>query len=171
MLLIYIVCCFSHCVLFLPLCVVSPIVCCFSHCVLFLPLCVVSPIVCCFSHCVLFLPLCVVSPIVCCFSHCVLFLPLCVVSPIVCCFSHCVLFLPLCVHSANLVWLREPSSLTRLYIGIVADRKHASTYWPVAFRSVHTGIGPPFLLKIFYAITACMTQGFTSRKYRLKEKW
>ena len=53
---------------------------------------------------------------------------------------------------------------------IAADRKHASTYSPVAFRSVHTGIEPPFLLKIYYAITACMTQGFTSRKYRLKEK-
>ena len=53
---------------------------------------------------------------------------------------------------------------------IVADRKHDSTYSPVAFRSVHTGIEPPFLLKIYYAITACMTQGFTSRKYRLKEK-
>ena len=26
----------------------------------------------------------------------------------------------------------------------------------VAFRSVHTGIEPPFLLKIFYAITACI---------------
>ena len=39
MLLMYIVCCFSHCVLFLPLCVVSPIVRCFSHCVLVLPLC------------------------------------------------------------------------------------------------------------------------------------
>ena len=25
--------------------------------------------------------------------------------------------------------------------------KHASTYSPVAFRSVHTGIEPPFLLK------------------------
>ena len=54
---------------------------------------------------------------------------------------------------------------------IVADRKHASTYSPVAFRSVHTGIEPPFLLKIYCAITACMTQGFTSRRYRLKEKW
>ena len=36
------------------------------------------------------------------------------------------------------------------------DRKHASTYSPVAFRSVHTGIEPPFLLKIYYAITACL---------------
>ena len=48
--------------------------------------------------------------------------------------------------------------------------KFVSTNKPVAFRSVHTGIEPPFLLKIYYAITACMTQGFTSRKYRLKEK-
>ena len=32
-------------------------------------------------------------------------------------------------------------------IGIIADKKHASTYSPVAFRSVHTGIEPPFLLK------------------------
>ena len=48
---------------------------------------------------------------------------------------------------------------------IVANRQHASTYSPVAFRSVHTGIEPPFLLKIYYAITACMTQGFTLRKY------
>ena len=49
---------------------------------------------------------------------------------------------------------------------IVADRKHASTCLPVAFRSVHTGIEPPFFLKkIYYAITACMTQGFTFRKY------
>ena len=49
--------------------------------------------------------------------------------------------------------------------GIVANMKHASTYSPVAFRSVHTGIEQPFLLKIYYAITACMTQGFTFRKY------
>ena len=44
---------------------------------------------------------------------------------------------------------------------IVANSQHASTYSPVAFRSVHTGIVPPFLFKIYYAITACMTQGFT----------
>ena len=30
---------------------------------------------------------------------------------------------------------------------IVANMKHASTYSPVAFRSLHTGIEPPFLLK------------------------
>ena len=48
---------------------------------------------------------------------------------------------------------------------IVANSQHASTYSPVAFRSVHTGIVPPFLLKIYYAITACMTQGITFRKY------
>ena len=54
---------------------------------------------------------------------------------------------------------------------IVANRPHASTYSPVAFRSVHTGIEPPFLLKVYYAITACMTQGFTFRKYWLKENW
>ena len=53
---------------------------------------------------------------------------------------------------------------------IVADRKHASTYSPVAFRSVHTGIEPPFLLKIYYAITACMTQGFTSNKISTKRE-
>ena len=29
---------------------------------------------------------------------------------------------------------------------IVANRQHASTYSPVAFRSVHTGIEPPFCL-------------------------
>ena len=48
---------------------------------------------------------------------------------------------------------------------IFANRKLASTNKPVAFRSVHTGIEPPFFLKINYAITACMTLGFTSRKY------
>ena len=32
-------------------------------------------------------------------------------------------------------------------LDIVANMKHASTYSPVAFRSVHTGIKPPFLLK------------------------
>ena len=32
-------------------------------------------------------------------------------------------------------------------IGIVANMKHASTYSPVAFRSVHTGIKPPFFIK------------------------
>ena len=48
---------------------------------------------------------------------------------------------------------------------IVANKKHASTYSPVAFRSVHTGIEPPFLIQIFYSITACMTWGFTSRKF------
>ena len=48
---------------------------------------------------------------------------------------------------------------------IAANKKHASAYKPVAFRSMHTGIEPPFLLKIYYAITACMTRGFTSKKY------
>ena len=33
---------------------------------------------------------------------------------------------------------------------IVANKQHASTYSPIAFPSVHTGIEPPFLLKIFY---------------------
>ena len=46
----------------------------------------------------------------------------------------------------------------------LSHRKLVSTNKPVAFRSVHTGIEPPFLLKIYYAITACMTRGFTSRK-------
>ena len=45
---------------------------------------------------------------------------------------------------------------------IVANRKLAGTNKPVALCSVHTGIEPPFLLKIYYAITACMTRGFTS---------
>ena len=47
---------------------------------------------------------------------------------------------------------------------IVSNKQHASTYSPVAFRSVHTGIEPPFFLKIEYAITACMTQGFIFRR-------
>ena len=47
----------------------------------------------------------------------------------------------------------------------LSHRKLVSTNKPVAFRSVHTGIEPPFSLKIYYAITACMTRGFTSRKY------
>ena len=34
-------------------------------------------------------------------------------------------------------------------MSIVANRKLASTNKPVAFRSVHTGIEPPFLLKIY----------------------
>ena len=46
---------------------------------------------------------------------------------------------------------------------IVANTKHASTYSPVTFRSVHTGIEQPFSLKIYFAVTACMTQGFTFR--------
>ena len=56
-------------------------------------------------------------------------------------------------------------------LDIVANMKHARTYSPVAFRSVHTGIEPPFLLKMYYAIIACMSQGFMFRKYWLKEKW
>ena len=47
----------------------------------------------------------------------------------------------------------------------LSHRKLVSTNKPVAFRSVHTGIEPPFLFKINYTITACMTQGFTFRKY------
>ena len=72
------------------------------------------------------------------------------------------------VHTFHLVHdLRD----VRLYaFAIVANMKHTSTYSPVAFRSVHTGIEPPFLLKIYYAITARMTQGYTFRKYGLKEK-
>ena len=69
-----------------------------------------------------------------------------------------------------LLYINYINSFTVHSVIIVADMKHASTYSPVAFRSVHTGIEPPFLLKIYYAITAYMTQGFTSRKYRLKEK-
>ena len=48
-------------------------------------------------------------------------------------------------------------------VDALSHRKFASTNKPVAFRSVHTGIEPPFLLKINFAITACMTRGFTSR--------
>ena len=62
------------------------------------------------------------------------------------------------------------ATLVSLDLCIVANRKLVSTNKPVAYRSVHTGIEPPFLLKINYAITACMTLGFTSRKYWLKEK-
>ena len=47
----------------------------------------------------------------------------------------------------------------------LSHRKSASTNKPVAFRSVHTGIELPFLLKIYYAITAYVTRSFTSRKY------
>ena len=47
---------------------------------------------------------------------------------------------------------------------IVANRKHASTYIPVAFRSVHTGIEPPFLLNIYYAITVCITQKILTKR-------
>ena len=49
-------------------------------------------------------------------------------------------------------------------------RQPALTYSPVAFHSVHTGIEPPFLLKLFYAITACVTQGFTLRKILTKRE-
>ena len=35
---------------------------------------------------------------------------------------------------------------TSWYVRIVVNRKHASTYLPVAFRKVHTGIEPPFFL-------------------------
>ena len=58
-----------------------------------------------------------------------------------------------------------------MHLWSLSHRKSASTNKPVAFRSVHTGIEPPFLLKIYYAITACVTRSFTSRKYWLKEKW
>ena len=61
-------------------------------------------------------------------------------------------------------FIRNLYSLAPVYL-IVANMKHASTYSPVAFRLVNTGIESPFLLKIYYAITACMTQGFTFRKY------
>ena len=46
----------------------------------------------------------------------------------------------------------EYAKRTRLVVfvyAIVANKQHASTYSPVAFRSVHTGIEPPFLLQIF----------------------
>ena len=53
---------------------------------------------------------------------------------------------------------------------IVANMRHANTYSPVAFRSVHTGIEPPFLLKIYYVITACMTRGLYIQKILTKRK-
>ena len=46
----------------------------------------------------------------------------------------------------------------------LSHRKLASTNKPGAFRSVHTGIEPPFLLNIYYAITACMTRGLYIQK-------
>ena len=52
---------------------------------------------------------------------------------------------------AESFWIRVCTlsrCMVSLPVSIVADRKHASTYSPVAFRSVHTGIEPPFLLKI-----------------------
>ena len=39
-----------------------------------------------------------------------------------------------------------------------------SMHWPVAFCVEHTEIEPTFLrhfIKIYYAINACMTKGFT----------
>ena len=54
---------------------------------------------------------------------------------------------------------------------IVANRKHASTYSPVAFPSVHTGIEPPFLLKYIMRSLLAWLRGFISREYWLKEKW
>ena len=68
-----------------------------------------------------------------------------------------------CIKLDLTVWTTWSSSLSH--------RKLVSTNKPVAFCLVHTGIEPPFLFKINYAITACMTLGFTSRKYWLKEKW
>ena len=49
---------------------------------------------------------------------------------------------------ANLYFTLETGSYALLIWAatIVANMKHASTYSPVAFRSVHTGIEPPFLL-------------------------
>ena len=56
---------------------------------------------------------------------------------------------------------------------IVADMKHSSTHKPAALRSVHTEhnaeIESPFLLNIFYEISACMTQGLTSNREIVKE--
>ena len=53
--------------------------------------------------------------------------------------------------------------------GIICPFKMVTAQVPISMHcarcSVHTGIEPPFLLKIYYAITACMTQGFTFRKY------
>ena len=72
-------------------------------------------------------------------------------------------------HTCHKLWTEICE--TNQHFNIVANRKLASTYKPVAFRSVHTGIEPPFLLIIYYAITACMTRSFTSRNYLLKEKW
>ena len=50
----------------------------------------------------------------------------------------------------------------------LSHRKLASTNKPVAFRSVYTGIEPPFLLKIYYAITPCMTQELYIQKILTK---
>ena len=42
--------------------------------------------------------------------------------------------------------------------------KHASTYSPVAFRSVHTGIELPFLLKIYYADSGLYIQKILTKR-------
>ena len=39
------------------------------------------------------------------------------------------------------------------------------------FARCTLGLNQHFYQNIYYAITACMTHGFTSRKYWLKEKW
>ena len=46
--------------------------------------------------------------------------------------------------------------MTYLFTKSLSHRKLVSTNKPVAFRSVHTGIEPPFLLKIYYACDHCL---------------
>ena len=66
--------------------------------------------------------------------------------------------------------MKELSLTFKLLVIELIPQALLQTYLPVTFRSVHTGIDPPFLFKIYYESNACMTQGFTSRKYKLKEK-
>ena len=48
--------------------------------------------------------------------------------------------------------------------------KHASTYSPVAFRSVHTGIEPPFLLKYILCDYCLHDSGLYIQKILIKRE-
>ena len=78
------------------------------------------------------------------------------------CVSHCCVDISLLVNRLSRV---EFCTTLKACLSSLSHRKLVTTNKPVAFRSVGTGIEPPFLLKKYFAITACMTRGFTSRKY------
>ena len=77
---------------------------------------------------------------------------------------------PVRLEPAASLYRKKKQSEVFMNICIVANRQHASTYSPVAFRSVHTGIEPSFLLKNILCDYCLHDSGFYIQKILTKRE-